>query len=132
MEQLAAPAPLAASAEHFRKPAGKRAKLGRQGLGWDPVAPSPPPAPFDKKTARAALDDATNAVKTCRAVGDPRGTIPTTVTFGPSGEVSNVAINSSRYAGTKTARCIAERLSQARVPEFNGSPQALKRLITVH
>lgn len=97
-----------------------------------PVAPSKPPAPFDSKAARAALDDAANAAKTCRATGDPKGTIPTTITFGSSGEVSNVAINSSRYAGTKTARCVSERLSRARIPEFSGFPEALKKLITVH
>ena len=96
-----------------------------------PVASSPPPAPFDAKTARAALGDAANAAKTCRATGDPKGTIPTTVTFDPSGKVSNVAINSSRYAGTKTAHCIAERLSQASVPEFSGSPEALKKRVSV-
>jgi hypothetical protein len=96
-----------------------------------PVAPSKPPAPFDAKAARAALDDAANAAKTCRVTGDPKGTVPTTVTFGPSGNVSNVAIRSSRYAGTKTARCIAERLSQARVSEFSGFPEALKEPVTV-
>jgi hypothetical protein len=96
-----------------------------------PVAPSQPPAPFDAKAARAALDDAATAANTCRATGDPKGTVPTTVTFGPSGNVSNVAIRSSRYAGTKTARCIAERLSQARVSEFSGFPEALKKPVTV-
>jgi hypothetical protein len=96
-----------------------------------PVAPSKPLAPFDAKAARAALEDAANAATTCRVTGDPKGTIPTTVTFGPSGKVSNVAINSSRYAGTKTASCIAERLSEARVPEFSGFPEALKKPVTV-
>jgi len=96
-----------------------------------PVAPSKPLAPFDTKAARAALDDAADAAKTCRATGDPKGTIPTTVTFAPAGTVSNVAIHSSRYAGTKTARCIAERLSEARVSEFSGFPEALKKPVTV-
>jgi hypothetical protein len=99
-----------------------------------PAAPAAPPkqlAPFDAKGARAALDDAANSAKTCRMTGDPKGTIPTTVTFGPSGKVSNVAINSSRYAGTKTASCVAERLTEARVPEFSGFPEALKKLVTV-
>ena len=97
-----------------------------------PIVPAQPPAPFEAKAARAALDDAANAAKTCRVAGDPQGTIPTTVTFAPSGNVSNVAINSSRYAGTRTARCVAVRLSEARVPEFSGSPEALKKPVTVH
>jgi hypothetical protein len=96
-----------------------------------PVAPSKPPAPFDAKATHAALDDAANAASTCRVTGDPKGTIPTAVTFDPSGKVSNVAINSSRYAGTKTARCIAERLSEVRAPEFSGFPQVLKQIVTV-
>ncbi len=96
-----------------------------------PVAPPKPLAPFDPNAARAALDDAANAAATCRITGDPKGTIPTTVTFGPSGKVSNVAINSSRYAGTKTASCVAARLNEARVPEFSGFPEALKRRVSV-
>ncbi|HTQ06336.1 MAG TPA: hypothetical protein VMI54_20890 [Polyangiaceae bacterium] len=96
-----------------------------------PPAPAKPPAPFDAPAARAALDTAVNAANTCRATGDPKGTIPTTVTFAPSGTVSNVAINSSRYAGTKTARCITERLNEVHVAEFSGSPEALKRVVTV-
>lgn len=127
---VAVPAPLPASvaAESLSKtstPAGTTEPPAA------PVAPSKPPAPFDAKAARAALDDAANAAKTCRAAGDPKGTVPTTVTFGPSGNVSNVAIHSSRYAGTKTARCIAERLSQARVSEFSGFPESLKKPVTV-
>jgi hypothetical protein len=96
-----------------------------------PVAPTKPPAPFDAPAARGAVEDAAKAAETCRATGDPKGTIPTSVTFDPSGKVSNVAINSSRYAGTKTARCIAERLGEVRIPEFNGFPEALKKTVTV-
>jgi hypothetical protein len=96
------------------------------------VAPSkPPPAPFDARAARAALDDAAKAAETCRVTGDPKGTIPTTVTFGSTGKVSNVAINSSRYAGTKTARCVADHLGEAHVAEFSGFPEALKKVVTV-
>jgi hypothetical protein len=97
-----------------------------------PVAPSKPLAAFDAKAARAALDDAANAATTCRITGDPKGTIPTTVTFGPTGNVANVAINSSRYSGTKTASCVAARLREARVAEFSGSPESLKKVVNVH
>jgi hypothetical protein len=96
-----------------------------------PAAPSKPPPPFDAHAARTALDDAAKAAETCRATGDPKGTIPTTVTFDASGKVSNVAINSSRYAGTKTARCIAERLGEMRIPEFSGFPESLKKIVNV-
>jgi len=96
-----------------------------------PVAPSKPPAPFDRQAAHVAIDDAAKAAETCRVTGDPQGTIPTAVTFGSSGNVSNVAINSSRYAGTKTARCIAARLGEVRVPEFSGFPETLKKTVTV-
>ena len=131
---VAVPAPLQASvAAGSLSPTSALAHTAEQPAApAAPAAPSKPPAPFDAKAARAALDDAANAAKTCRAAGDPKGTVPTTVTFGPSGIVSSVAINSSRYAGTKTARCIAERLNQARVSEFSGFPEALKKLVTVH
>jgi hypothetical protein len=127
---VAVPAPLPASvaAGSLSPPS---TKAGTNEPPAAPVPPSKPLAPFDAKAARAALDDAANAANTCRATGDPKGTVPTTVTFDPSGNVSNVAIRSSRYAGTKTARCIAERLSQARVTEFSGFPEALKKLVAV-
>ena len=128
---IAVPAPLpasvaAASPPPTATPAGTTEPVAA------PVAAPKPPGPFDAKAARAALDAAVNAAKNCRVTGDPKGIIPATVTFASSGQVSNVAINSSRYAGTKTARCVAERLSQARAPEFSGFPEALKRLVTVH
>jgi hypothetical protein len=128
---VAVPVPLPATAAAGSVPAAT-AKAATTQLPSVPSAPSNPPAPFDAKAARAALDDATNAAKTCRVTGDPKGIIPTTVTFDPSGKVSNVAINSSRYAGTKTARCVAERLSEAHVSEFSGFPDALKEFVTVN
>jgi hypothetical protein len=96
-----------------------------------PAAPTKPLPPFDTKAARAALDAAAAKTKTCRAVNEPKGAIATTVTFAPSGRVSDVAINTTRYAGTKTGKCISQRLSEAQAPEFSGFPASLKKTIAV-
>jgi hypothetical protein len=94
-------------------------------------APSKPLPPFDTKAARTALDAAAEKAKACRAAHEPKGTIATTVTFLPSGQVSSVAINTARYASTKTGKCVVERLSETRAPEFAGFPAALKSKVAV-
>jgi hypothetical protein len=98
------------------------------------AAPAAPPkalAPFDMKAARAAVDAAAAKTKSCRQTTEPKGALATTVTFAPSGNVSQVTINTTRYAGTKTGQCITARLSEAKVSEFSGKPATLKKTITV-
>jgi hypothetical protein len=96
-----------------------------------PTAPAKPLPPFDAKAARAAIDAAAARTKSCRQGGAPKGAAATTITFAPSGKVSTVAINTTRYAGTATGQCIATRLSEAQIPEFGGNPGILKKTIAV-
>jgi hypothetical protein len=96
-----------------------------------PASPTKPLAPFDAKAARAALEAAAAKTKACRPANEPKGAVATTVTFAPSGRVSDVAINTVRYAGTKTGKCITARLSEAQAPEFSGFPASLKKTIAV-
>jgi hypothetical protein len=95
------------------------------------TAPARPLEPFDTKAARAAVDAAAAKAKTCRETGDPKGAVATTVTFASSGRVSGVTINTARFAGTKTGRCIVTRLSEAQVPAFSGNPANLKKTVAV-
>jgi hypothetical protein len=97
--------------------------------GPEATAPAKPAAPFDAKAARAALEAAAMKTKSCRPVNEPKGSVATTVTFAPSGHVSDVTINTARYARTKTGTCIAARLSDAQVPAFSGFPAALKKTV---
>jgi hypothetical protein len=96
-----------------------------------PIAPSKALAPFDAKAARAAVDAAAAKTKSCRQTTEPKGAMATTITFAPTGSVSQVTINTTRYAGTKTGQCITARLSEAKVQEFSGKPGTLKKTVTV-
>jgi hypothetical protein len=97
----------------------------------EPAVPTKQLPPFDAKAARTALDSAAAKTKACRAGKDPKGAVATTVTFAPSGRVSDVAIDTTRYAGTKTAKCIIQHLSEAAAPEFTGFPATLKKTIAL-
>ncbi len=97
----------------------------------EPAAPTKQLPPFDAKAARTALDTAAAKTKTCRTAKEPKGAVAATVTFAPSGRVSDVSINTARYAGTKTGKCITEHLREAQVPEFGGSPTTLKKTVAV-
>ncbi len=105
-----------------------------------PAKPSPAAKPaespksgkaaFSSKAARAAIDRAAARTKGCRGRGDP-SSASVNVTFAPSGKVSEVTVTTPRYAGTKAGRCVIARLSDARVPEFSGSPVTLKRTVKI-
>jgi hypothetical protein len=86
---------------------------------------------FNSKVAKSAVDRAAARTKGCRNSRDPAGSVATTVTFAQSGKVSDVAITTQRYVGTKTAACIESRLREARVPEFSGGPMTVKKTVTV-
>jgi hypothetical protein len=86
---------------------------------------------FNQKAARAAIDRAAARAKHCRESGDPAGSASTSITFAPSGKVSDVTVTTARYANTKVGRCIVARLSEARVPEFTGNPVTLKKSVSL-
>jgi hypothetical protein len=70
-------------------------------------------------------------LKGCKQPGEPPGTATVTVTFAPTGRVSNAAVTTQRYAGTRTGTCIAARLREARVAGFTGKSVTVKRGIAV-
>lgn len=87
--------------------------------------------PFNRKAAAAAVDRAALRARSCRDSRDPAGSVSATVTFAPSGRVSDVSVTTPRYANTKTGRCIVTRLSEARVPDFSGAPVTVKKSLVV-
>jgi len=87
--------------------------------------------PFNAQAAKLAIDRIVPKLKGCKQPGEPPGTATVTVTFAPTGRVSNAAVTTTRYAGTRTGSCIAQRLREARVPEFTGAPVTVKRGVAV-
>jgi len=93
--------------------------------------PTPAPAeeelgPFDKNSASAGLTSAGNSASGCREAGDPSATVGITVTFAPSGRVTNAVVDGPPFGGTKTGGCIAKLFRAVRVSPFSGSA------VTVH
>jgi hypothetical protein len=131
------------TAEKEKKTAARPTPPPEEKAATEPKPAAPAPAskpaeggggakqPFNAKAARTSVDRAAARAKTCRDSRDPAGSISATVTFAPTGKVSDVAITTPRYATTKTGRCVISRLSDARVPEFTGSPVTVKKSIVL-
>jgi hypothetical protein len=89
------------------------------------------PGKFSAKAARSAVDRVAARARGCKVAGEPTGSVSTTITFEPSGKVSDVTVTTPRFVGTKVARCVVSRLNDARVPEFSGGPVTVKKSFTV-
>jgi len=86
---------------------------------------------FNAQAAKLAIDRIVPRLKACKQAGEPPGSATVTVTFAPSGRVSSAQVTTTRYAGTRTGNCIAQRLREARIPEFTGAPVTVKRSVAV-
>jgi hypothetical protein len=95
------------------------------------VAPKRVVGAFNAQAAKLAIDRVVPRLKGCKQPGEPPGTATVTVTFAPTGRVSDARVTTTRYAGTRTGNCIAQRLHEARVPEFTGKPTTVKHGIAV-
>jgi hypothetical protein len=114
-----------------QKPAAEPAAAAAAPAAKAPEGGGGPRRPFNAKAARLAVDRAAARAKSCKDARDPAGSVSATVTFAPSGKVSEVAITTPRYANTKTGTCVASRLREARVPEFSGNPVTVKKSLLV-
>lgn len=52
-----------------------------------------------------------------------RGKIEIRVTIAPSGEVTDTAIETPAFKGSRIGKCIAEKISEWRFPSFEGEPE---------
>ncbi|HTM45666.1 MAG TPA: hypothetical protein VL137_11960, partial [Polyangiaceae bacterium] len=112
----AAPATPASPTATATKPASKVATAPR----------SESTEPFDKSAAATALSQAASRASACRTAGDPSGTADVSVTFSPSGRVTQAMVQGPPFQGTSTGGCIARELRAAQVPAFAGD------FVTVH
>jgi hypothetical protein len=76
-----------------------------------------------------ALDSTAKTVAACRR-GKLFGPAQATVTFGNDGAVSRCVV-SPPFLGTPTGACVAEALSEARVPPFLGKAGTVVHKFTV-
>ena len=83
---------------------------------------------FDRGAAAGAL--ARVGVSQCAASGQV-GTGHVSVTFGPSGRVSEAVVDDAVFSGTPAGRCVISAFFNASVPSFNGSPVRVGKSFTI-
>ena len=95
------------------------------------IRDSPGASSFDRGAASAALGTATSAASACRGADGPTGVAQVTVTFAPSGRVTQATVNGAPYAGTATGSCIAQAFRGTSVPAFRGEPVTVSKTVTI-
>jgi hypothetical protein len=99
-----------------------------------PATTKPTAAPggeFDKAAAAAALGGAVGQASGCKSAGDPSGVAKVSVTFAPSGRVTQALVLGPPFAGTATGGCIARAFRTASVPSFAGDPQTVTKTVNI-
>lgn len=96
-----------------------------------PKTGNAPPASFDKRAAIAALQTAASASTACRRLDGPTGAGRATVTFAPSGRVTNVQISGGSFGGTSVGSCVAGVFRRAKIPSFTGSSVTVAKGFTI-
>jgi hypothetical protein len=87
-------------------------------------------AEFDVSKAQGSLASATGAASTCNDASGPSGMARVSITFAPSGRVTQAVVDGPPFAGTPLGSCIASKFRAASVPAFRGGPVTVKQ--TVH
>jgi eukaryotic-like serine/threonine-protein kinase len=96
------------------------------------AAPAAPPAvaasgergPFNRGAALAQLGSVAGRTVSCKRPNGPTGSGRASVTFGPDGRASKVALGAP-FAGTPVGQCVTTAFQGARIPAFTGSPVTL-------
>jgi hypothetical protein len=114
---------------------GARAQVGRVDTRWEaqlvPVEGGFVPGAertFDRATAAGALERI--GLGRCAASGQV-GTGHATVTFAPTGRVSEVVIDDPTFAGTPAGRCVVAAFFGASVSAFQGSAARVGKTFTI-
>ncbi|NUO50562.1 MAG: hypothetical protein HOV80_17035 [Polyangiaceae bacterium] len=98
-----------------------------------PAEPPPPPATggFDRGAAAAAMGNAMSEASSCRLPDQPSGRAQVTMTFAPSGRVTQVVVNGTPYAGTQAGSCIARAFKSISIPPYAGEPVTVTKSVKV-
>lgn len=98
----------------------------------DPPAGGGSDAAFDRGAAMSAMGTAANGVSACKKSDGPTGSGRVSVTFAPSGNVTQAVVNGEPFAGTAVGGCVAAKFRSAKVPPFGGSPVTVNKTFTIN
>jgi hypothetical protein len=88
--------------------------------------------PYDEQRLGFALAWATQHAEQCHRSGRAVGTARLTLTFAPTGRVSEFAMRGEPISSAPVAVCIASYFRSMRIPEFEGAPFTIDRELTLH
>ena len=145
---------LAAASPGVREPsagkegtAAKEPKAAKEAPSAEPAAPAKPSeadtllaaqnaalnapkaASFSRSAAGAALTAAAGQAAGCKKEGDPAGIAKVSITFAPSGRVTNSQVVGGPYIGSAAGGCIARAFRGAQVPAFDGDPVTVQKAV---
>jgi hypothetical protein len=86
-------------------------------------------AAFSRSAAGAALAAIAGQAAGCKKDGDPSGIAKVSITFAPSGRVTNSQVVSGPYIGSAAGGCIARAFRGAKVPPFDGDPVTVQKAV---
>ena len=98
-----------------------------------PSASAPSPATeraFDASAAQATLDSVPGTQSECRKLNGPRGKWKATVTFEPTGKVSEVELEKP-FNRTPSGKCVKDHLKLAEIAPFGGPAQKVTTVVPI-
>jgi hypothetical protein len=96
-----------------------------------PEAAADPNMGFNRGAASAAIGAAADVAASCRQPEDRPGRAQVSLTFAPSGRVTQVIVSGDKYAGTPTGSCIARAFKGLSVPPFTGDAVTVTKAVRV-
>jgi hypothetical protein len=104
-------------------------------LAASPAEPSREPAPaasgYNQKALEGALHWGITQAEACHRGGRPTGTARATMTFSPSGKISQFVLEGEPIASAAVGKCVTSYLRSVMIPPFNGSEFTITREITL-
>jgi predicted Zn finger-like uncharacterized protein len=89
-------------------------------------------APIDRGALMSAMSKAASTVGSCKTADGPTGSGRVSVTFAPSGRVTQAVVNGSPFAGTSVGSCVASRFRGVSIPAFAGSSQTVGKSFQIN
>lgn len=107
------------------KPSAAEALMAAQNAALS----APRASAFNRGAAATALASAAGQAAGCKKEGDPAGIAKVSVTFAPSGRVTNSQVVGGPYIGSAAGGCIARAFRSAQVPAFEGEPVTVQKAV---
>jgi predicted Zn finger-like uncharacterized protein len=89
-------------------------------------------APIDRGALMSAMSKAANTVGSCKTADGPTGSGRVSVTFAPSGKVTQAVVNGAPFGGTPVGSCVASRFRSVSIPPFAGSAQTVGKTFQIN